>query len=96
MIYHYNKHKRWRGLSVFKYHNPAILYWSAFIKSGDWLIMYMYVKEIAFRILQKVYACVWEYKNNNKNQEAILSRQYIYMNNFIVMLFALLFVWVVI
>ena len=93
MTYHSNKHKRWRALSVFKYHNPAILYWSAFIKSGDWLIMYMYVKEIAFRILQKVYAaCVWEYNKNNKNQEAILSRQYVYMNNFIVMLFALLYV----
>jgi hypothetical protein len=35
--------------------------------------MYMYANEIAFIILQRVYAaCVWEYKKNQKkNQEDI-------------------------
>jgi hypothetical protein len=47
MISYCNKHKRWSGLIDFKLHNPAILYWSVFIKPGDWLIMYMYVNEIA-------------------------------------------------
>ena len=50
--------------------------------------MYMNVKAIAFRILQKVYtACVWEYRK--QNQEDILSQQYIYMDSFIVMMLAL-------
>jgi len=70
MISHCNRHKRWRGLSVSKYHNPAILYWSVFIKSGDWLITYICVKGITFTILHKVYtaACVWEYKKQKQKQ----------------------------
>jgi len=41
--------------------------------------MYMYVKGIAFRILQTVYtACVWEWNNNKKKNR----RTYSHSNTF--------------